>query len=231
MHRTRRPIRLSGVGLALLVAAAIMLAAHARGDTMFSVSLNTSGLDKTADYVLDFQFNDGSGTDDGNNTATISNFDFGTGTSDGLASTIGGASGDVNSSVVITDNFFLNDLQQAFKPGDVLSFSVNVTGNVDLGSAPDQFGFTIYDSAWNNLSLDPTGALITADLPPDTSSGVTITSASGAQTDGVTVSAALTAAPLPMSALSGAVLLGVCGGIGWVRRKRARIARGRSFAL
>jgi hypothetical protein len=121
-------------------------------DTIFTVTLNTTPLTTlpglgAGPFSLAFQLNDGSGTNDGNNTATLTNFNFGGGAAIGSPSTSGGASGDLTSTVTLTDSDFFNALFQGFTPGSTLSFLVDLTTNVDLGFTPDAFAFSILDSS------------------------------------------------------------------------------------
>src|SRR5690349_14032044 len=102
-------------------------------------------------FSLDFQLNDGSAAGDGNNTAVLSGFFFGSGASLGSASVAGGASGDLGSSVTLTDSGFLNEFTQGFTPGATLQFLLNLSTNVDAGDTPDQFSFAILDSSGAQL--------------------------------------------------------------------------------
>jgi hypothetical protein len=115
----------------------------------FNVSLQTSPLigNSAGPFFIDFQLNDGSGTGDANNNVMIDNFVFGGGSAvDGPLLTIGGATGNLSSSVSITDSEFLNEFTQQFDPGSMLNFRVNLTTNVDSGPTPDAFSFSILDS-------------------------------------------------------------------------------------
>jgi hypothetical protein len=121
-----------------------------RADLMFDVTLVTSGLvginQPAAPFFIDFQLNDGSGNLSGVNTAIISNFNFGGGVSSGPPHLVGGAMGDLDTAVTLTDNaHFLNEFFQQLIPQDVLSFHVSLTTNVDSGPTPDAFSFSILD--------------------------------------------------------------------------------------
>jgi len=63
-------------------------------------------------FSLDFQLTDGSGTGDANNTVILSDFGFGGGTAVGNPNLTGGATGDLASTVTLTDTAFLNDFFQ-----------------------------------------------------------------------------------------------------------------------
>jgi hypothetical protein len=121
-------------------------ASPALADTAFHVSLNTSQLSVLhpgSSFALDFQLNDGSGTLDGNNTATLTNFSFGGGSASGSPDLFGGASGSLSASVALIDSSFLNEFMQGFTPGTILSFDVGLTTNLDAGPIPDKFIFAI----------------------------------------------------------------------------------------
>jgi PEP-CTERM motif len=125
-----------------------------------NVSINTSGLPTTPGSEIFFIFTDGSGTGDANNTATLSAFALGGGTvgTVDLANTFGGTSGDMASTVSLTDSSFTNVFAETFSAGSSLSFLLNLTTNLDAGGTPDQFSVAIADPSGAFIStLDPTG--------------------------------------------------------------------------
>ncbi len=130
----------------LLFCAAVPLFADS-----FNVTLATAPLigNPGGPFTLDFQFTDGSGTSDGNNTISLTNFDFGGGSA-GAAALTGGAGGDAVSGFFLTDSSFFNDIALAFTPGSSLSFNVTTTSNVDDG-APDLFSLGILDQNGFNI--------------------------------------------------------------------------------
>src|SRR5579859_8130563 len=87
--------------------------------TMFAVTLDTSPLigHPAGPFSLNFQFTDGQGTGDANNTVTLSSFAFGGGSAAGGPSLTGGASGSLGSGVVLTDSAFFNAFTEGFTPG------------------------------------------------------------------------------------------------------------------
>jgi hypothetical protein len=105
-------------------------------------------------FSFAFGLTDGSGLGDLNNTVILSDFLLGGGTLTGTPQTEGGVTGDLGSSITMTDNSFLNFLIQGFEPGSMLSLIVHLTTNVDPGGTPDAFFFSILDIP----TLDPTGA-------------------------------------------------------------------------
>jgi hypothetical protein len=123
---------------------ALLLTAGTAQAVPFLVTLDTSPLvgDPNAPFALNFQLNNG--TEAGNNTATLTAFDFGAGgTASGVPDLLGGASGDLSAGVTITDTDFLNSFTQTFVPGDSLSFVLSLTTNPD-SVFPDQFSFAIF---------------------------------------------------------------------------------------
>lgn len=134
----------------------------------FGVSVDTSSLigNSAGPFELGFLLIDASGTGDGNNTVTISNFAFGGGSPGAVdpSGTIGGASGNLTSTITLTDNSFFNALSASFTSGSSLSFLVNMTTNPDstidpsTGLTGDQFDFLIFNSSNQPIATtDPTG--------------------------------------------------------------------------
>ena len=153
-----------GLGLAVLATATLT---PARADSVFTVTLNTAPLtalpgSSAGPFGLAFQLVDGSGASDANNTATISNFQFGGGSAAACPSSctaFGGVTGSALSSIVLTDTAFFSALAETFTPGSSLSFQVDLTTNVDAGATPDLFAFSLLDANGASLpTLDPLGA-------------------------------------------------------------------------
>lgn len=114
----------------------------------YLVSFDTSALPAGARLAFDLI-----GGDDavGNNSATISGFTPG-------AALVGGPScdpaascgpGSLAASITLTDTEFLNTLIQEIIPDGLVSFSLDVTTNLDLpnGGAPDSLSMAILDAA------------------------------------------------------------------------------------
>ncbi|HEX5229016.1 MAG TPA: NF038129 family PEP-CTERM protein [Bryobacteraceae bacterium] len=153
--------------LLILLAGFAALPSSAWADAIYNVSLDTSNLigNTAGPFSLDFQFNDGSGTNDGNNTVTLSNFAFGAGGPTGSAVTNGSVSGDLTSSVTLTDSDFFNEFTQTFTPGSTLVFTIDLTTNVDAGGVPDEFTFAILDSTDAEIpTLGPFDTVLLADI-------------------------------------------------------------------
>ena len=129
------------------IAVCCLTAGLSHASVIYDISMNTAPLMSHAagPFSLEFQLNDGRGTGDANNTATLSSFAFGGGTPMGLPTVAGGASGNLSSSVNLTDSSFFNQFIQGFTPGSMLKFRLSLTTNVDSGATPDQFSIAILD--------------------------------------------------------------------------------------
>jgi hypothetical protein len=134
---------------------------------LVTITLNTTSLigHPASPFYVEFQLEDGSGTNDANNTVSIRNFNFGGGSQSGLPVTTGGASGSFSSGVRLTDSGFFNQFYQQFQPGTKLSFDVNLSKTADLGPQPDQFTFAILDCALGEIpTKSPANAFVSVDL-------------------------------------------------------------------
>ena len=136
-----------------LIAVCCMPTGFGHAGVLFDISMNTAPLMSHAagPFSLEFQLNDGRGTGDANNTATLSSFAFGGGAPMGLPTVAGGSNGNLSSSVNLTDSSFFNQFIQGFTPGSMLQFRLSLTTNVDSGGTPDQFSFAILDK--NNTEI------------------------------------------------------------------------------
>jgi hypothetical protein len=100
---------------------------------------------------------DGSGLSDGNNTVTIGNFSFSSGGALGNPTQFGGVTGDLVSTVVMTDSGTLNFFSESFTAGQSLTFQVTVTNSVDDGPIPDGFTLYILDNSGRPIPTLSTG--------------------------------------------------------------------------
>jgi hypothetical protein len=130
---------------------------RALADEIVNISVNTSSLPTTPGSEVVFILTDGSGLTpaDGNNTATLSGFGLGGGLAGAVdATNLGGfgPTSNLGSTVSLTDSSFLNSFGQFFTPGNSLSFTLDLTTNVDAGVTPDQFSMYIYDSSTNPIA-------------------------------------------------------------------------------
>jgi len=141
------------LGLALLVA----LSATARADLSFLVTLDTTSLQSKGPFEIDFTLTNGGSPNV--DQVMISNISLGTDGSAGSPIVLkGGASGDLNSGVTLTDPVLLNDFTQTFTPGSKLMFTVNLTTAANTPT-PDNFSFSILDNTGTPLrTSDPSGA-------------------------------------------------------------------------
>src|SRR6202011_1452955 len=91
---------------------------------IYDITMNTAPLigNAAGPLSLEFQLNDGRGTGDANNNAMLSSFAFGGGGPVGIPMVAGGASGNLSSSVNVTDSSFFNQFIQRFTPGNTLNF-------------------------------------------------------------------------------------------------------------
>lgn len=161
-----RPIPVC-VALCYTSAVCAVLAPACLGQETFSVSINTAPLVNNANgpFYLDFQFTDGSGTADGNNTATLSDFNFAGGNSLGTPTLTGGTSGSLGSTITLTDTSFFNEVYQAFRPNNSISFNVSLSTNFDSGPTPDEFNIALLDGNLNDIpTTSAGGSLVTVDI-------------------------------------------------------------------
>ena len=206
----------------LLAGACVLLGASLSqaGQFSFHVDVDTSSLVGSPDgpFSLDFQLNQGSGT--ATNSVTLDDFSFTGGTPTGAPNLFGGATGDLSSSVMLTDasNPF-NEFFQGFSAGTTnIGFDVALTTDVDP-TIPDSFAMAILDSGTNNITTAGLGdSLMLVNI---TSSNVSFsdvqTFASTGANAGVTVAATpvtVTATPEPGSLflLAGAGLIALASG-------------------
>jgi hypothetical protein len=124
------------------------------------VQINTAPLVGNAfgPFAVDVQLTDGSGAGDANNSVTLSALTFGAGQATGSPLLLGGASGDLGSSVVLTDATFFNEFTQTFQPGAALGFDLSFTTNVDAGTIPDGITFALLDANGGSLLLNHSAA-------------------------------------------------------------------------
>jgi len=170
--------RQNGYGSLLLSLLALALAgpAQAGGQASFDIHIGTAALitnPALAPFSLDFQFTDGSGTGDGNNSVTIAPFQFGGGSPIGTATTrIGSAVGDLGTSVIFTDTDFFNEFTQSFSVGGTLDFHLTTTTWTDPGGTPDEISFYLLDNTGSPIpttdSVFGRNALFVLDLDSDT---------------------------------------------------------------
>lgn len=152
------------------------------GDVIDNVTLDTAPLigNASGPFTLDFQFVEGNGIGDSNNTVTLSGFSFGGGSIVTPASSVTGSGVMVTASpfgVTLVDSSFYQDVEFTFDPGATLNFQIDATTNVDT-VAPDTFTFAIFDNTFSPIpTTNPNGfdTFLEIDLPT-TGSGTQIAS-------------------------------------------------------
>lgn len=130
-------------------AAFLALSTLASAQTQLAMTIDTSGLvgHAAAPFYLAFALTDGDGGEAAHNVVTVGEVDFGGGSPLGGPQTFGGASGSLETSVVLTDSDFLNELIARFAPGDSLRFSVSFSGSTNNDGPPDRLSVQILDGA------------------------------------------------------------------------------------
>jgi hypothetical protein len=217
----------------LLLAAAFVLSGSCYGATIYNVTLTTSALisNSAGPFALDFQLTSGDTSTGVVNTASLSDFNFGSGGNAGVGSPFpnsGNASGSLGSGVSLnTNGSFFNEFSQYFTPGNQLTFQLTLTGNIQP-SVPDEFSFQLIDATSTEVpTSDPSGgdSVFLINIANSTPAAQIYSTAG----DGVTVTPVLSLvgsqAPEPSAALlagAGFVLLGL------VRRQRGRISGNKS---
>lgn len=187
----------------------------AMADEIVTVSVNTSSVSGMAGSEVFFEFTDGSGLGDANNTVTLTGFSLGGGTAGAVDTnsldTTGGfdPASDLGSQVSITDSSFFNEFAQFLTPGSVLSFTLDLTTNVDAGGVPDQFSMYIYDPNSNSIdtTADPTGGDSLLSISLDSSSNPTTNNFDPA----LVTSAVTNPTPEPSTLLLFVSGLAICG--------------------
>jgi hypothetical protein len=189
-----------------LIAGMLMCGAlsAAASTVTYDIAIDTAPLigHPAGPFTLDFQFTDGSGTGDANNTVTLSDFNFGGGSAVGAPGLTGGASGDTSSGLSLTDSSFFNEVTQGFDPGSTLKFTFTETGNVEPGGTPDEFSFAILDSSFADLpSTSPEGVMLVSDItsasPAVLSYGTDATQSPAAGGPPIDIAAPTVATPAP----------------------------------
>ncbi len=178
-------------GLLSLVACGMQIQT-AQGANL-TVTVDTSSLvGRTGGpFSVGFYLNDGSKLGDGNNTVTLTGFDFGGGTALGNITQLGTASGSLSSGIILTDSLLITGFTQQFNPGSHLAFTISTTTNIDSAGVPDMFVMVILDGNAKPLPTQ-TGQTLFPVL-----AAMTLNSAApGLQTYGLVSALLATATPL-----------------------------------
>ena len=179
------------------------------GAINFTVTTDTKSLmgHPAGPFSLDFQFTDGAGTIDGNNSITLSAFAFG-----------GGSWGGPSSITLDDTAAFFSEYYHEFTPGTYLKFNVSMTTVVDSGSTPDQFSFAILD---NSVAEIPTFGLGDSFVSVDINSLTPLIQSfkSNSSDPSINIDApAIGAVPEPSTYLVGLYTLGMMGLFVWKHR-------------
>jgi hypothetical protein len=160
--------------IVLTIGMFLLAAVTCNADTVYTVSLDTSGLvgNPNAPFALDFQLTSGDTTSGVVNTAVLSEFIFGGGGGAAIGGPFpnsGNASGDLSSTVTLdtSGGSFFNEFSQYFTPGSTLVFQLDLTNNPQPSGTPDEFTFQFIDNTLGEISTtDPSGSnsLVIIDL-------------------------------------------------------------------
>jgi hypothetical protein len=160
------------IAVAVGCLAALLQAASNAETATLQVRINTTSLINhvAGPFSLAFVLTDGSGIQDGKSTATISNLNFGSGGPLGSSVSFGGATGDLRTSVTITNTSVLNVFSESFSPGKEVSFDLLLSGGRPVIDAfPSRLAIFILDRSGTPLpTLAPVGNyLLGVDLTPE----------------------------------------------------------------
>ena len=216
-------IRLQLTVLRSFAALVFLACAAARADISFHVDIDTSILQGNAGgpYQLAFQLVDGSGSNDANNSAVLSGFNFAGGAVSAPPSLSGGAAGNLATSATLTDSSFFNAIVQSFSPGGHLRFDVTLGTAIDAGATPDEFSLAILDGQGNEIpTTDPAGAFIVLDLDSAQPRVQTFAAAGGYSAMGAPIVTLNPAVPEPGSSALLTLGLGAIAFLQWRRRRQ-----------
>lgn len=190
-----RLIRFAVVAGLVLLASAVPALADS-----FTVTLNTSATNLTGSQALVFELVDGDGVV--NNSATLSDFSLGGGSTTGPADYLGstGVSGDLSGTISLDDSGGLALFSQDVNLGSSLSFLLNTTNNF-AGTTPDGFIMELCATDFSSCYSDDTigGALLILPLngTPLTPASFTLTGASDQDLPAPTVTSGSGVSPVP----------------------------------
>ena len=155
-------------GLVILFAAPALAQVLVQTDPL-TVTMDTTALmgSQAGPFYLGFQLADGSLTGDGNNAAVVSNIEFAGGGvpfPPSCAATGLGSSGDLSSSITLTDLGSLSYCYQEFYPGTTVIFNLSYTNNLDPAGPPDEFVIVILDRNYQPIPTTGGIALLQIDF-------------------------------------------------------------------
>ncbi len=171
------PRKSSSLRYALLATFLCALPTLTRADLVFSVNLDTSGLNPTSSYTLAFDLSDGDPLV--NNSVLIDSFNLGGGTYDGSPSAWeGGSATSTPFSVTLLDTSFFNSVEQSFFPGSSLSFVVTLSANF-VSVQPDAFAFQLLDANGDPLGTGFAGEVLSVSINSNSPDDLVINSYAG----------------------------------------------------
>jgi hypothetical protein len=135
---TKRLKSLAAVGFVVLGTLA------GEGSYAVGFTINTSGLmaHPASPFAIDVQLVDGDGIV--NNIVSLSNLSLEDGRSLGTPTTVGGASGDIDSEIRLSDTAFFSSFTQPFVAGARLSFDLNGSAS-GMGPVADEVSISFLD--------------------------------------------------------------------------------------
>jgi hypothetical protein len=148
----------------------------ARADD-FTVDINTSSLTSPGTYWVAFALLDASGTGDSNNTVTLTDFNFGGGSTAGstvvYSSPTGVSGGLTSGTITLSEPSPESALIDTFTPGTSISFDASMTTNptsdVDgaTGLTGDTFEVFLFDDSGELVGSGPYGSYAWAEIGSD----------------------------------------------------------------
>jgi hypothetical protein len=152
--------RIISRAILLLICALTVLCSAARASevTTYTVTLDTSPLvgHPAGPFSILFALTDGSGLSDANTRITVTNVEFGGGNGSGGVGLFGGASGNLETEVVMTDSYPLTLFSESFTAGRFLRFTVSLRAGHDVGNVPDGLSFYVLDNSGSPIpTLSP----------------------------------------------------------------------------
>jgi hypothetical protein len=125
------------------------------------VRIDTAGLINHAagPFTLAFVLTDGSGIANGNSRVVVSNVTFGSGRALGSPESFGSSIGDLDTSITMTNNSYVNMFAESFSPGKEISFNLYITSaRPGIDARPSRLTLFILDRSGTALAtLAPVG--------------------------------------------------------------------------
>ncbi|MBV9657122.1 MAG: NF038129 family PEP-CTERM protein [Verrucomicrobia bacterium] len=224
MHysNSKSSLRIAALTLGLATVALFTTNSRAANYT-YHVDMNVGALSTApnAPFFLDFQLNAGGNNGASGNSVTLNNFVFTGGAATGSANTSGNVSGSLGAGLTLTlnTNNPFNEFYQSFSTSTTdIQFDVSST-QFGAGISPDGFAVAILDSEANNPQI-ATNAPDTVSLLMESINGSV--SMANVATYSSTNPTGVTASAVPEPSTTALMLLGGCGGLVALIRRRNR---------